>query len=78
MALFKKKNQQAEPEEKNPAKEIKTKVLECLNEKLKGNLYDDCVIMPRGYTIDVQIGRSEEQNGVKLVHVIFIVKNDII
>ena len=76
MALFKKKNQQAEPEEKNPAKEIKTKVLECLNEKLKGNLYDDCVIMPRGYTIDVQIGRSEEQNGVKLVHVIFIVKND--
>lgn len=75
MALFKKKNQQAEPE-KNPAQEIKTKVLECLNEKLNGNLYDDCVIMPRGYTIDVQIGRREEKDGVKLLQVVFIVRND--
>lgn len=76
MALFKKKNQQTEKEEKNPAKEIKTKVLECLNEKLNGNLYDECVIMPRGYTIDVQIGRREEKDGVKLLQVIFIVRND--
>ncbi|MDE6847819.1 MAG: hypothetical protein K2O29_06220 [Ruminococcus sp.] len=75
MALFKKKNQQAEPE-KNPAQEIKTKVLECLNEKLNGNLYDDCVIMPRGYTIDVQIGRRDEKDGVKLLQVVFIVRND--
>ncbi len=76
MALFKKKNQQAEPEEKNPVKEIKTKVLECLNEKLNGNLYDECVIMPRGYTIDVQIGRREEKDGIKLLQVVFIVRND--
>ncbi len=76
MALFKKKNQQAEPEEKNPAQEIKTKVLECLNEKLNGNLYDDCVIMPRGYTIDVQIGRRDEKDGVKLLQVVFVVRND--
>lgn len=75
MALFKKKNQQAEPE-KNPAQEIKTKVLECLNEKLNGNLYDDCVIMPRGYTIDVQVGRRDEKDGVKLLQVVFIVRND--
>ena len=76
MSLFKKKNQQAEPEEKNPVKEIKTKVLECLNEKLNGNLYDECVIMPRGYTIDVQIGRREEKDGIKLLQVVFIVRND--
>ncbi|MDE5556274.1 MAG: hypothetical protein K2J32_01090 [Ruminococcus sp.] len=76
MALFGKKKNQPEPEEKNPAKEIKTKVLECLNEKLNGNLYDECVIMPRGFTIDVQIGKQDEKDGVKLVQVIFIVKND--
>lgn len=76
MALFGKKKNQPEPEEKNPAKELKTKVLECLNEKLKGNLYDECVIMPRGFTIDVQLGRQDEQDGVKLLQVIFIVKND--
>ncbi len=76
MALFKKKNQQPQTEEKNPAKELKTKVLECLNEKLNGNLYDECVIMPRGYTIDVQIGRRDEKEGVKLVQVVFIVRND--
>ncbi|MDE6666491.1 MAG: hypothetical protein K2K14_09985 [Ruminococcus sp.] len=76
MALFKKKNQQTQPEEKNPAKELKTKVLECLNEKLNGNLYDECVIMPRGYTIDVQIGRRDEKEGIKLVQVVFIVRND--
>ncbi len=76
LALFGKKKNQPEPEEKNPAKEIKTKVLECLNEKLNGNLYDECVIMPRGFTIDVQIGKQDEKDGVKLVQVIFIVKND--
>lgn len=76
MALFGKKKNQPEPEEKNPAKEIKTKVLECLNEKLNGNLYDECVIMPRGFTIDVQIGRQDEKDGVKLLQVVFIVRND--
>ena len=62
MALFGKKKNQPEPEEKNPAKEIKTQILECLNEKLNGNLYDECVIMPRGFTIDVQLGRQDEKD----------------
>ena len=75
MALFKKKNQPA-PEEVNPAKEIKTKILEALNQKLNGNLYDECVIMPRGFTIDVQVGKREERDGVKLLQVIFVYKND--
>ncbi len=75
LALFKKKNQPA-PEEVNPAKEIKTKILEALNQKLNGNLYDECVIMPRGFTIDVQVGKREERDGVKLLQVIFVVKND--
>ncbi|MDE5584678.1 MAG: hypothetical protein K2J08_13395 [Ruminococcus sp.] len=78
MALFKKKNQQeqTEIEETNSSKEVKAKVLECLNEKLGGNLYDDCVIMPRGFTIDVQIGRHEEKDGIQLIQVVFIIRND--
>ncbi|MCM1315634.1 MAG: hypothetical protein K2K89_04005 [Ruminococcus sp.] len=76
MALFSKKKNQPQPEEKNPAKEIKTQVLECLNEKLNGNLYDECVIMPRGFTIDIQMGRQEEKDGIKLLQVVFIVRND--
>jgi hypothetical protein len=77
MALFKKKNQQAEAEEqKDPKLEVKKAVLEALNTKLKGTLYDDCVILPKGYTIDVQIGRQQEAEGIKMLQVVFIIKND--
>ena len=77
MGLFKKKNQQAEPEEqKDTGIEIKKAVLEKLNEKLNGTVYDDCIIMPKGYTIDVQVGRQQEAEGIKLLQIIFIVKND--
>ena len=78
MAFFKKnKNQQEEIEEKkdnNAA--VKQAVLEKLNEKLKGTIYDDCIILPKGYTIDVQIGRTQEAEGVKMIQIVFIVKND--
>lgn len=73
MNIFKKKNQ---VEEENKDVDIKHKVLECLNSKLQGTVYDDCVIMPRGFTVDVQIGRCEVKNDVHLVQVIYIVKND--
>lgn len=73
MNIFKKKNQ---VEEEKKGVDIKHKVLECLNSKLQGTLYDDCVIMPRGFTVDVQIGRCEVKNDVHLVQVIYIIKND--
>lgn len=77
MAFFKKKNQQNEAEtETNKGFDIKNAVLEKLNEKLKGHLYDECIILPRGYTIDVNIGRNEEKDGIKLVQVVFVVRND--
>ncbi len=77
MALFKKKNQQEEAKETtDPKLEIKKAVLEVLNDKLKGTVYDDCVILPKGYTIDVQIGRQQEAEGIKMLQVVFIVKND--
>ena len=78
MALFKKnKNQQAETEEqKDTNAEVKQAVLDKLNEKLKGTIYDDCIILPKGYTIDVQIGRTQEAEGVKMIQIVFIVKND--
>lgn len=77
VGLFKKKNQQVEQqEEKDPKDYLKKEVLNYLNEKLKGTLYDDCVIMPKGFTIDVQILKQEEKDEVKLLQVIFIIKND--
>ena len=77
MALFKKKNQQEEAKETtDPKLEIKKAVLEVLNDKLKGTVYDDCVILPKGYPIDVQIGRQQEAEGIKMLQVVFIVKND--
>ena len=77
MAFFKKKNQQNEAEtETNKDFDIKNAVLEKLNEKLKGHLYDGCIILPRGYTIDVNVGRNEEKDGIKLIQVVFVVGND--
>lgn len=81
MALFKKKKQEIEEKSEEQINsetrdEVKKLVLEALNEKLKGTLYDDCVIMPKGFTIDVQIGGIDESGGVKFIHTIFIVKSD--
>lgn len=76
MAFFKKKNQQNEAPAADKETDIKGIVLNKLNEKLNGTLYDDCVIMPRGFTIDVKVGRRTEQNDVKLMQVIFLVSHD--
>lgn len=77
MGLFKKKNQQPENvPAADPKAEIKTQILTALNEKLSGTLYDDCVIMPKGFTIDVQVGRMEESDGIFILQAVFIVKHD--
>ncbi len=81
MGIFKKKIQKtdnpnpiATPEE-NAAK-YKELILNTLNEKLNGTLYDNCIIMPKGFTIDVQVGRQGENNNVLLLQVFFIIKHD--
>ncbi|WP_295074101.1 DUF6348 family protein [Ruminococcus sp.] len=78
MGLFKKKNNQKEENTTvaDPKAEIKQMVLKALNAKLNGTLYDDCVIMPKGFTIDVQIGRMDESEGIKILQTIFIITND--
>ena len=81
MGLFKKKNNQKEEAAAaapaaDPREGIKELVLDELNAKLNGTLYDDCVIMPKGFTIDVQIGRLEETDGIKVLQTIFIVRHD--
>lgn len=83
MALFKKKKKEEQIEELNPQAQaekanaaIVSEVLTSLNEKLNGTLYDNCIIMPKGYTIDVQVGHKEDKGEIKLVQFIFIVKND--
>ncbi len=80
MGLFKKKNNQTEEAAAavaaDPRAEVKKLVLDALNAKLNGTLYDDCVIMPKGFTIDVQIGRVDEADDIKVLQVIFIVKHD--
>ena len=77
VALFKKKNQVNENKEEKKEFDVKAATLEELNSKLNGHLYDGCIIMPRGgYTIDVNVGRNEEKDGVSIIQVIFIVRND--
>ena len=83
MALFKKKKKEEQLQEVNPQEQLKKdnealvmEVLTNLNQKLNGTLYDNCIIMPKGYTIDVQIGNKEERGSVKLVQFIFIIRND--
>ena len=88
VALFKKKKQENEETttttvtSNNAASDesgfdYKEAVLKALDEKLNGStLYDGCIIMPRGFTIDVKIGRRDEKDGIKLVQVIFIVSHD--
>lgn len=77
VALFKKKNQEEEAA-KTAEKEFdyKTAILSALNEKLNGTLYDGCIIMPRGFTIDVKIGKQEEKEDVNLLQALFIVEHD--
>ena len=78
MGIFKKKNNQTEDvtATADPREDIKALVLDALNAKLNGTLYDDCVIMPKGFTIDVQIGRMEESEGIKILQTIFIIRHD--
>lgn len=79
VALFKKKNQQQEETTAPVAEQgfdYKGAVLDALNEKLNGTLYDNCIIMPRGFTIDVRIGKCEEREGIKIAQIVFIVSND--
>lgn len=75
MAFFKKKNQQNAAEE---AKEfdIKSAVLEALNKRMGGTVYDGCLIMPRGYTIDISVGRKEKVDDIFIYQIAFIVRND--
>lgn len=81
MGLFKKKNNQKEETAAaaataDPKDGMKKMVLDELNAKLNGTLYDDCVIMPHGFTIDVQVGRLEDAEDIKILQIIFIVRHD--
>jgi len=79
VALFKKKDKQnEEPKaENNQQTDIKDLALAALNAKLNGHLYDGCIIMPRGgYTIDINVGRQEEKEGIKLAQFVYIIKHD--
>lgn len=81
VALFKKKNQveekKTETVESAEKANYKELVLSVLDKKMeKGNLYDGCIIMPRGFTIDVRIGRIEEKDDVKLLQAMFIINHD--
>ena len=79
VALFKKKNkgnEEAAAASATQGFDYQTAALEALNAKLNGTLYDGCIIMPRGMTIDVKIGRIEERENVKSVQFLFLVSND--
>lgn len=86
MGLFKKKNKENDEkiENKSATAEnsgeqitaLKNKALEMLNEKLKGTIYDNCIIMRGGYTIDVSIGRRDVKDGILLAQFVFIVRKD--
>lgn len=76
VAFFKKKDKAEKASESVKEFDYKTEILNVMNEKLKGNLYDGCIIMPRGFTIDVRIGKHEEQEEVKLLQAVFVVEHD--
>lgn len=74
MNIFKKKNTN---EEETQEKNIKLLVLECLNSRLQGTIYDNCLLLPRtGFSIDIQIGKQESKNDIHLLQVIYILKHD--
>lgn len=77
MALFnKKKNQEDVQTSAEKEFDYKVGILGALNEKLNGTLYDGCIIMPRGFTIDVKIGKVEDKEDVKILQALFIVEHD--
>lgn len=78
MALFNSKKKNQEEAEVSAEKEFdyKTGILGALNEKLNGTLYDGCIIMPRGFTIDVKIGKTDNKENVNLLQALFIVEHD--
>ena len=78
MALFKKKKQDNEEEAAavNQGFDYVSATLSALNAKLNGTLYDGCIIMPRGMTIDIKVGRVEEHDGIKSVQFLFLVSSD--
>ncbi|MDD6345655.1 MAG: DUF6348 family protein [Oscillospiraceae bacterium] len=75
MAIFnKKKNIEMKT---NPQVDAKNHILEKLNEKVGGTVYDNAILIPRfGYTIDIQVVKNEENNGVYNLQTIFIIRND--
>ena len=82
VALFKKKNQTEEKKTETTAAKEDTSayvdlVLAALDKKLeKGNVYDGCIIMPRGYTVDVKVGNVQDKEDVKLLQVMFVINHD--
>lgn len=77
VALFKKKDKQNEETTENKELDLKGMALEALNQKLNGHLYDGCIIMPRGgYTIDINVARQEEKEGIKLAQFVYIIRHD--
>ncbi len=76
MALFKKKNQEDAGTSAEKEFDYKAGILGALNEKLNGTLYDGCIIMPRGFTIDVKVGKVEDKENVKILQALFIVEHD--
>lgn len=77
MALFKKKDKQNEGAAENKQTDVKALALEALNNKLNGHLYDDCIIMPRGgYTIDINVARQQEKEGIKMAQFVYIIRHD--
>lgn len=75
MAIFnKKKNIEMKT---NPQVDAKNHILEKLNEKVGGTVYDNAILIPRfGYTIDIQVVKNEENNSVYNLQTIFIIRND--
>lgn len=75
MAIFnKKKNIEMKT---NPQVDAKNHILEKLNEKVGGTVYDNAILIPRfGYTIDIQVVKNEENNGIYNLQTIFIIRND--
>ncbi|HAP79864.1 MAG TPA: hypothetical protein DCQ78_06940 [Ruminococcus sp.] len=75
MAIFnKKKNIEMKS---NPQTDVRQSILEKLNENIKGTLYDNAILIPRfGYTIDIQVVKHEEKDGIYTLQTIFIIKND--
>lgn len=74
MAIFKKKNVE---ETKEETKDIKLQILEKLNEKINGTLYDNAILIPRfGFSIDIQVAKNEVKENFNILNVIFILKSD--